>query len=75
MKYGRFGQLPVWQDGLTLAESISRQLRAGAGNLQNSPITGQRDPSEKSCKLDEPKKRAEAFLQKLRQTAAGRAEN
>ena len=56
----------------SLAESISRPLRAWAGNLQDSPITGQRYLSEKSRKLDEQRKRAEAFLQKLKQTPANR---
>ena len=56
----------------SLAESISRQLRAWAGNLQDSSITGQRYLNEKSRKLDEQKKRTEAFLQRLKQTTASR---
>ena len=59
----------------SLAESISRQLRAWAGNLQNSPITGQRYLNEKSRKLDDQRKRAETFLQKLKQTPARRTDN
>jgi len=49
----------------SLAESISRQLRAWAGSLQNSPITGQRHLTEKTRQAAEQKKRADAFLQKL----------
>ena len=51
----------------SLAESISRQLRAWADSLQNSPITGQRYLTEKTRKLDDEKKRAQAFLDKLKQ--------
>lgn len=52
----------------SVAESISRQLRAWADSLQNSPITGQRYLTEKNRQLAEEKKRAEAFLTKLKQT-------
>ena len=54
------------------AESISRQLRAWADSLQNSDITGQRYLTEKSQRQQEQKKRAEAFLAKLKQPT-GRA--
>lgn len=54
----------------SLAESVSRQLRAWAESLQNSPISGQRHLTEKSRRLAEEKKRAEAFLTKLKQARA-----
>jgi four helix bundle protein len=50
----------------SLAESISRQLRAWADSLQNSPISGQRHLTEKTRQAAEQKKHAEAFLEKLR---------
>ena len=49
-----------------LGESISRQLRAWADKLQNSPITGQRYLTDKTRRAEEEKKRAEAFLAKLK---------
>ncbi|MEI8314399.1 MAG: four helix bundle protein [Verrucomicrobiota bacterium] len=55
----------------SLAESISRQLRAWADSLQNSPITGQRYLTDKSRQLADAKKRSEAFLAKLKRGAAG----
>jgi len=55
----------------SLAESISRQLRAWADSLQNSPITGQRYLTEKNRRLAGEKKRADAFLTKLKQIRAG----
>jgi len=55
----------------SLAESISRQLRAWADSLQNSPITGQRYLTDKSRQLAEAKKRSEAFLAKLKRGTAG----
>jgi four helix bundle protein len=51
----------------SLAESASRQLRAWADSLQNSPITGQRHLNEKSRRLTDEKKRAAEFLSKLKQ--------
>ena len=54
----------------SLAESSSRQLRAWADSLQNSPITGQRYLTEKSRQLAAAKKRSEAFLAKLKATSA-----
>lgn len=56
----------------SLAESVSRQLRAWADSLQNSPITGQRYMTEKARKIEDQKKRAEAFLEKLKQAQAKR---
>jgi four helix bundle protein len=49
----------------SLAESCSRQLRAWADSLQNSEIKGQRHLTEKSRRLDNQKKRSEAFLKEL----------
>ncbi len=57
----------------SLAESISRQLRAWADSLQNSPITGQRHLTEKTRQVTDQKKRAEAFLQKLKATQRPRS--
>jgi len=48
------------------AESISRQLRAWADSLQNSEIRGQRYLTDKTRHLDDQKKRADAFLQRLK---------
>jgi four helix bundle protein len=48
------------------AEAISRQLRAWADSLQNTEIKGQRYLSTKTRAVDEQKKRAEAFLEKLK---------
>ncbi len=50
----------------SLAESCSRQLRAWAADLQESPIAGQRRLTEASRKRAEQQKRAEAFIQKLK---------
>jgi four helix bundle protein len=54
------------------AESISRQLRAWADSLQNTDITGQRYLTKRTRQVDEQKKRAEAFLGKLKQVQQGR---
>jgi four helix bundle protein len=54
------------------AESISRQLRGWADSLQNSEITGQRYLAEKTKAVSEQKKRAEAFLAKLKQMPPAR---
>ena len=56
----------------SMAESTSRQLRAWADSLQNSPITGQRHLTEKSRQAAEQRKRADAFLQKLKAAQRGR---
>jgi len=53
------------------AESISRQLRAWADSLQNSEITGQRYLTKRTRRADEQKKRAEAFLGKLKLVQQG----
>ena len=49
------------------AESVSRQLRAWADSLQNSDIEGQRYLTDRSRTEHEKKKRAEAFVAKLKQ--------
>ncbi|MCG3149764.1 MAG: hypothetical protein PCFJNLEI_03229 [Verrucomicrobiae bacterium] len=51
----------------SLAESVSRQLRAWAESLQNSPITGHRYLTEKTRRITEEKQRADAFLAKLKE--------
>jgi four helix bundle protein len=59
----------------SLAESISRQLRAWADHLQNSPIAGQRYLTDAVRSQDERKKRLNAFdaqLERVRQEAASR---
>ena len=52
----------------SLAEDVSRQLRAWADSLQNSPIRGQRYLTEKVRRLDQSRRKREEFLQELRQT-------
>ncbi len=49
----------------SLAESCSRQIRAWADSLQNSDIKGQRHLTEKSRRLTDSKKRAEATWQRI----------
>ncbi len=49
----------------SLAESCSRQLRAWADNLQNSPIAGQRHLNDAARQRDESEKRRQAFDAKL----------
>jgi len=66
-RLAHFGHLKSQISDLkSLAESISRQLRAWAESLQNSPITGQRYLNEKTRRVEEQKKRAETFLAKLK---------
>lgn len=48
------------------AESCSRQLRAWAANLQESPIEGQRRLTEAARSRSELQRRAEAFTHKLK---------
>ena len=48
------------------AESVSRQLRGWADSLQNSDIKGQRYLTERSRAEDDQKKRADAFVAKLK---------
>jgi len=49
------------------AESISRQLRAWADSLQNSDIKGHRYLNDQTRAEDDQKKRADAFVAKLKQ--------
>jgi four helix bundle protein len=49
------------------AESCSRQLRAGAANLQESPIEGQRRLTQATRNRFDQQKRAEAFTRKLKE--------
>lgn len=51
----------------SLAESCSRQIRGWADALQNSDIKGQRHLTSKSKQNIDRKKRAEVFLQRLKQ--------
>lgn len=53
------------------AESISRQLRAWADSLQNSDIKGQRYLTDRSRTEEDQKKRADAFVAKLKQVQKG----
>jgi four helix bundle protein len=55
----------------SLAESISRQLRAWADSLQNSVITSQRYLTNQTRRRDEQKRRAESFLDKLKHVQQG----
>ncbi len=49
------------------AESCSRQLRAWAANLQDSPIEGQRRLTQATRNRSDERKRAEAFTRKLKE--------
>jgi hypothetical protein len=49
------------------AESVSRQLRAWADSLQNSPITGQRYLTEKARHASQARAERDEFLRKLQQ--------
>jgi four helix bundle protein len=50
----------------SIAESCSRQVRAWAAALQESPITGQRRLTEVARREADQQRRAQAFLQKLK---------
>jgi four helix bundle protein len=64
----RFGDLRSEISNLrSLAESVSRQIRGWADSLQNSDIRGQRHLTDKSRAIDEQRRRAEAFLEKLKE--------
>ena len=56
----------------SIAESISRQLRAWADSLQNSEIRGQRHLNEKVRREAQRKKEQEEFLAELQQITAGK---
>jgi four helix bundle protein len=51
----------------SIAESCSRQLRAWAANLQESPIAGQRRLTQASRRNSEQQQRADAFTRKLKE--------
>ena len=69
-RMGRFGHLKSEISDLkSLAESISRQLRAWAEALQNSPIRGQRHLNDNTRADQDERQRAEAFEEKLRRIA------
>jgi four helix bundle protein len=53
---------------LSLAESISRQLRAWAEALQNSDIKGQRHLTQRSRETYQDKKRADALMEEIRKS-------
>jgi four helix bundle protein len=55
----------------SLAEGVSRQLRAWADSLQNSPITGQRYLTEKARRADKARKDREEFLRELEWIRSG----
>jgi four helix bundle protein len=57
----------------SLAEGVSRQLRAWADSLQNSPITGQRYLTENSRKASKARAERDEFLQKLQLIREGKA--
>lgn len=52
------------------AEGVSRQLRAWADSLQNTPIRGPRYLTEKARKLDRSRKDRQGFLQELQHLSA-----
>ena len=56
----------------SLAEGVSRQLRAWAESLQNSPITGQRYLTEKSQRATKAGTERDAFLKKLQKIREGK---
>jgi four helix bundle protein len=59
----------------SLAESISRQLRAWADSLQNSDVRGQRYLTDRTRTAAQRQKRADAFMQKIdRMVEEGRRE-
>jgi four helix bundle protein len=55
----------------SLAEGVSRQLRAWADSLQNSEITGQRYLNDKSRKAGKARTERDEFLKKLEQIRQG----
>lgn len=65
-RLGGFGHLKSEISNLkSMAESISRQLRAWADSLENSPIKGQRCLTETARQEHKQRPRAEAFLESL----------
>ncbi|MBI5775515.1 MAG: four helix bundle protein [Verrucomicrobia bacterium] len=67
-RIGRFGHLKSEISNLkSSAESCSRQLRAWAGNLQDSPIEGQRRLTTAGRRETEQQKKAAAFTKMLKE--------
>jgi len=67
-RLGRFAHLKSEISNLkSTAESCSRQLRAWAGNLQDSPIEGQRRLTQVARNRSEQQKKTETFLRKLKE--------
>ena len=58
---------PEISDLKSLAESISRQLRAWAQHLQDSPIRGPRHITSKSRQVDEARRDRNEFIRELQQ--------
>ncbi len=56
----------------SLAESVSRQLRAWADSLQNSPITGQRYLTEKARRAAKQRAERDEFLARLQLIREGK---
>ena len=56
-----------------MAEGVSRQLRAWADSLQNSPITGQRYLTEKARRAGKTRTERDEFLRKLQDIREGKA--
>jgi four helix bundle protein len=54
------------------AEEISRQLRAWAEFLQESPIKGQRHLTEKSKRIEKRRREREEFLEELRKVQSSK---
>ena len=66
-RIGRFAHLKSQISDLkSTAESCSRQLRAWAANLQDSPIEGQRQLTQAARNRSDERKRADAFTRKLK---------
>ncbi len=66
-RLGRFKHLKSQISDLkSIAESCSRQLRAWAANLQDSPIEGQRRLNSATRQRSVQQKKAEAFTQMLK---------
>jgi four helix bundle protein len=67
-RLGRFAHLKSQISDLkSTAESCSRQLRAWAANLQESPIAGQRCLTQAALNRSVQQKRADAFTRKLKE--------
>ena len=65
-RLARFAHLkPRISDIKSIAESCSRQLRAWAANLQDSPVEGQRRLTQAARERSEQRKRAEEFTKML----------